>query len=624
MLKKLNVEFYPEGGDLVAGLKNRVYFSVRTTLGKPADLKGRLLEDGKPLDVEVATLSDDKEPGVNQGMGRFEFTPKAKAKYEIQIDAPVGITSKHVLPLVKEDGVVLSVAEGVVDSDSVIKVAVHSTKERELQIGAYCRGRLLDAVHLAKGKTEAMLKANMGQGGVCRITVFEVKPKPGATRRELLPVAERLVYKQPKEQLHIAIRPDKTTYVPGQRATVTIKTVNENEESAPAVVMLAVVDKSVVTMADEKTARSMPTHFLLTTEVRRPEDLEYADFLLGTQAKAKDALDLLLGTQGWRRFAEQNPEQFRKEHNGDPAAERLLFAMGNSAQKEEIDLADAQAKKIAAENEQKLAELQMESDSARDKVNAAATAAPYLAAKLNIDQWTDRWDKFTFWGTPVLGMLLILTAFVCLGLGLMREMAKARRYYLVAAVSMAVVMVGISYWFLNLSYHEEPSRMALATDAPAPQAVQRNKMADQQAAVNNGFEGLREELAAGAGRGGMGRLPAPMAPGADAAKGLAADKANKEKADILAKFGDNFEAKRLEDRGILALQEGLGGDAKRKAFDGKMAGKGQAEAGQGLEATGQSSRDAPMGRPFRGGGGGFGPAVMKPQTSWLHAESCRR
>ena len=342
VLKKLNVEFYPEGGDLIAGLTNRVYFSVRTTLGKPADLKGRLLEDGKPLDVEVATLSDDKEPGVNQGMGRFEFTPKANAKYEIQIDAPVGITSKHVLPVVKEDGVVLSVAEGVVDSDGAIKVTVHSTKERELQIGAYCRGRLLDAVHLEKGKTDATLKAAMGQGGVCRITVFEVKPIPGATRRELLPVAERLVYKQPKEQLHIAIRPDKNAYVPGQRATVTLKTVNENEESAPAVVMLAVVDKSVVTMADEKTARSMPTHFLLTTEVRRPEDLEYADFLLGTQAKAKDALDLLLGTQGWRRFAEQNPEQFRKEHNGDAEAERLLFAMGYSAQKGEIDLADAQ------------------------------------------------------------------------------------------------------------------------------------------------------------------------------------------------------------------------------------------------------------------------------------------
>ena len=40
VLKKLEVEFYPEGGDLVAGAANRVYFQARTTLGKPADLEG--------------------------------------------------------------------------------------------------------------------------------------------------------------------------------------------------------------------------------------------------------------------------------------------------------------------------------------------------------------------------------------------------------------------------------------------------------------------------------------------------------------------------------------------------------------------------------------------------------
>ena len=64
---------------------------------------------------------------------------------------------------------------------------------------------------------------------------------------------------------------------------------------------------------------------------------------------------------------------------------------------------------------------------AREKVNAAATArSKYLVAKQNIDKWKNRWDKFTFWGTPVLGTLLILTAFVCLGLGLMRRDGEAR------------------------------------------------------------------------------------------------------------------------------------------------------------------------------------------------------
>ena len=109
--------------------------------------------------------------------------------------------------------------------------------------------------------------------------------------------------------------------------------------------MLAVVDKSVLTLADEKTHRAMPTHFLLTSEVRRPEDLEYADFLLGPQAKAPEALDLLLGVQGWRRFAEQDPVKFREKDGDKEEADRLLVMTGQSPRK--TDLAREEIKKIA-------------------------------------------------------------------------------------------------------------------------------------------------------------------------------------------------------------------------------------------------------------------------------------
>src|SRR5205085_2321916 len=131
-------------------------------------------------------------------------------------------------------------------------------------------------------------------------------------RSQLVPVAERLIYRPPAKRLHLTVKPEKERYVPGERVTLTCSAVNEKGQPAPAVLMVAVVDKSVLTLADEKTARAMPTHFLLTTEVRRPEDLEYADFLLGPHPRAAEALDLLLGTQGWRRFAEQDPAKFRQ------------------------------------------------------------------------------------------------------------------------------------------------------------------------------------------------------------------------------------------------------------------------------------------------------------------------
>ena len=53
------------------------------------------------------TLTDAEAPGVNQGMGVFTFRPDAMRKYELKIDAPLGMTGKHELPEAKTDGVAL-------------------------------------------------------------------------------------------------------------------------------------------------------------------------------------------------------------------------------------------------------------------------------------------------------------------------------------------------------------------------------------------------------------------------------------------------------------------------------------------------------------------------------------
>src|SRR5205823_4348453 len=142
------------------------------------------------------------------------------------------------------------------------------------------------------------LKPEAGVGGVTRVTVFEELDGDGS-RRPLKPVAERLVYRKPAAELHLAVRPDRERYAPGEHARLKVTATNEIDQPTAALLYFSVVNQSVVTMADEKTARALPTHFLLTSEVRQPEDLEHADVLLGPHPKAPAALDLLLGTQGW-------------------------------------------------------------------------------------------------------------------------------------------------------------------------------------------------------------------------------------------------------------------------------------------------------------------------------------
>ena len=67
---------------------------------------------------------------------------------------------------------------------------------------------------------EAALKPPSGAGGVYRITVFEDLAPAAAARRQLVPRAERLVYRRPAESLKLAVAADKPHYVPGDRVTL--------------------------------------------------------------------------------------------------------------------------------------------------------------------------------------------------------------------------------------------------------------------------------------------------------------------------------------------------------------------------------------------------------------------
>jgi len=73
VLKKLDVKFYPEGGDLVGGVPNRVYFTARTTLNKPPRCAARLSIRPVKTVATDRTLSDDQELGRQPGLRPLRF-----------------------------------------------------------------------------------------------------------------------------------------------------------------------------------------------------------------------------------------------------------------------------------------------------------------------------------------------------------------------------------------------------------------------------------------------------------------------------------------------------------------------------------------------------------------------
>lgn len=319
LMRDLLVEFFPEGGDLITGVPNRVYFQARTPAGKPAAFEGVVLDDRRQEVARIQTLADEHQPGIHQGLGSFTFTPQPKRRYHVRIESPIGVDRQFNLPVAKSTGVTLHVPQGVIDNE--IPVVVHSARsQRELLIGAYCRGRMLDNKMVKAGPDlpiEVTLRPQAPVGGVYRITVFEKVHENGTV--SFRPVAERLVFRKNQTHVDVAIAANRSVYEPGQTVELQLQAKNEKRQATPAVAMVAVIDSAVARIANNKTDRSMPTHFLLTTEIRNPEDLENADAFLGDHPRAADALDLLLGTQGWRRFAEQDPIVFAQKQQQSKA-----------------------------------------------------------------------------------------------------------------------------------------------------------------------------------------------------------------------------------------------------------------------------------------------------------------
>jgi hypothetical protein len=290
VLKKLALAFFPEGGQMVAGLPTRLYFEAKTPLGKPADVEGRLVDD---LGHAVAVFSTYKN-----GLGRIEFSPATGRSYRAEITRPLGVSEKFALPLVEEKGCVLRSYDDFDGQAKALRVAVRCSEKQKVLVTATVREKLLDAGRIeADADTPGVIYletqdvALRQAAGVARVTVFD---------QHLNPLAERLVFRNRRARLDVKVETDKKAYAPRGEVGLTITTRNPAGELTPAELALSVVDDSVIAFADDKSGHLL-SKLLLEPEL--PGKIDEPNFYLDLgEQKSALALDLLMGARGYRRF----------------------------------------------------------------------------------------------------------------------------------------------------------------------------------------------------------------------------------------------------------------------------------------------------------------------------------
>jgi hypothetical protein len=295
IVKKLQFASYPEGGDLLVGVAGRVYFEAKNPLGKPADISGRVVDDTGAIAARFTSVRD--------GLGRFDLTPALGRVYHVEIDRPVGVTDQYALPAAKLEGCSLRSFDDLDGQLGATRVSVRcaGSAAKKVLVSAVVRENLLDSasVEVPAGAPAVVYLEPRGLGseaigraqGVTRVTVFDEAQRP---------LAERLIYRQRRARMGVKVTPDKKSYVPRDRVSLEVLTSDAAGRPIPADVALSVVDDTVLAFADDKTGHILSRLYL---EPELPGKIEEPNFYFDlSEEKSALAMDLLMGTRGYRRF----------------------------------------------------------------------------------------------------------------------------------------------------------------------------------------------------------------------------------------------------------------------------------------------------------------------------------
>lgn len=279
------VEFYPEGGDLVKGLRSKVAFRAVDKYKRIVNITGELQEDGVKL-YDVQSLHD--------GMGFFVLAPKEGKKYTLKysIEGSDEVLVQD-LPQAKEEGVVIQ--SRTLDNNGVyLSIYRKDKKANDYYVLVQGRQQVLMSMALQipanKAATKIRLPWSNLVSGVNRITLFDSKQRP---------IAERLVFVNKHDfSANAHIKANKKSYKKRDKVQLSLTLEDSTGRPMSGHLSATVVDKQAFTPEHFKSG--IQNYCLLQSDLSNPTKAAYN--YLESNPFNMALLDLLMMTDGWRRF----------------------------------------------------------------------------------------------------------------------------------------------------------------------------------------------------------------------------------------------------------------------------------------------------------------------------------
>ncbi|WEK19761.1 MAG: carboxypeptidase-like regulatory domain-containing protein [Candidatus Pedobacter colombiensis] len=284
-----DVQFFPEGGELVAGIASRIGFKAINGNGAGIDLKGSIVDNNGTKLIDFSS--------THLGMGSFYMNAETGKAYKANVTFNDGTTKSFDLPKTLESGIVAQVN----NTDSLtfnLKIVANgpyfeANKNKNLFIVA-TNGTMV--YYAAKTKlinqvTAAKIPKDKFPEGIVQITLFSETGEP---------ISERLAFNYQPNGIKLSLKTDLPTYKPRQKVKLAVTAKNATQ-FADGNFSIAVTDEQKVPV-DENSEITILSSLLLTSDLKGyVEKPNY--YFNKTNAKKLADLDVLLLTQGFRRYA---------------------------------------------------------------------------------------------------------------------------------------------------------------------------------------------------------------------------------------------------------------------------------------------------------------------------------
>lgn len=310
----IDLQFFPEGGNLISEIDNNIGFKVTGVDGKGVALQGVILNQKNDTVTRFQTL--------RYGMGKFTFKPQPNQSYKAIARATNGDIVIKDLPAAQQKGYAMDLSNP--DAD-VLQLNVNTNVTTERVYLVVHNGEKINLAVMGSvsgGKASFQIDQSKLNDGIAHFTVFNGDGQP---------VSERLFFKKPVYKLNINASTEALQYANRKKVTINWSSTNQLNKEEYADFSMAVYRVDSLQSVDQD---DIVSYFWLTSNLKG--NVEMPNYYLTSDSKeSKLALNNLLLTQGWRKLVwneilnKNKPTmQFLPEVNGHLISGKLTQANG--------------------------------------------------------------------------------------------------------------------------------------------------------------------------------------------------------------------------------------------------------------------------------------------------------